>query len=366
MVVALSCKERIVRLLNRYIRHAVIGATGLVVLVLLGVEIFMEFIGQLSQIGLAHFNFGKAVLYVLTQLPSDLYQLFPIAGFLGCLIGLGRLASSSQLIVMQTAGISIAEVAWSVVKAALPMIVVITFVGEFIAPPLEARGEEMKSVALAKEKGYKSLGSMWLRDAESFIFIGAVNSSQEISNVSRFVIKNNQLLSADYAPKGKYVNWHWVLQNVTRLSFGANQIKKIHLAQLLLHVVFNPDFMRQGQKMVEQESVIRLYRIIRYRYESGLQTGQYVFVFWQRAIQPLTTDIMTCLGVPFIFGLLRKANMGLRILTGVIIGFAFYMLNQFLGPFAMVYQIPPVIAALMPTVLCVAAYVILLCIFNIS
>lgn len=58
--------------------------------------------------------------------------------------------------------------------------------------------------------------------------------------------------------------------------------------------------------------------------------------------------------------------MGLRILTGVIIGFAFYMLNQFLGPFAMVYQIPPVIAALMPTVLCVAAYVILLCIFNIS
>ena len=348
------------RLLNQYIRQSVVGATGLVVLVLLGVEIFMEFIGQLSQIGLARFGFGKAVLYVLTQLPSDLYQLFPIAGFLGCLIGLGRLASSSQLIIMQAAGISIAGVAWSVVKAALLMIVVMTFVGEFIAPLLEARGEEMKSVALAKTMGYKSLGSVWLRDAESFIFIGIVNSNQEISDVSRFVIKNNQLLSADYAPKGEYMNRHWVLENVTQSRFSVNQIKKIHLAQLVLHVVFNPDLARQDQKMVEQESIIKLYHIIRYRYESGLQTGQYVFSFWQRAIQPLTTDIMICLGVPFIFGLLRQANMGLRILTGVIIGFAFYMLNQFFGPFAMVYQIPPIIAALMPTVLCAAAYVTLL------
>ena len=350
------------RLLNQYIRYVVVRATGLVVLVLLGVEIFMEFIGQLSQIGLAHFSFGIAFLYTLTQLPSDLYQLFPIAGFLGCLIGLGRLASSSQLIVMQAAGISITEVVWSVIKAALPMIVVITFAGEFIAPPLEARGEEIKSVALAKTKGCRSLGSMWLRDAESFIFIGAVNSNREISDVSRFVIKNNQLLSADYAPQGKYMNWNWVLQNVTQLHFSTNKIKKIHLAQLPLHVVFNPDFMCQGQKMMQQESMIRLYRIIRYRYKSGLQTGQYVFAFWQRVIQPLTTDIMVCLGVPFIFGLLRQANMGQRILTGTIIGLAFYMLNQFVGPFAMVYQIQPIVAALMPTVLCVSAYVILLCV----
>ena len=348
------------RLLNRYIRQAVVDATGLVVLVLLGVEIFMEFIGQLSQIGLAHFGFGKAFLYVLTQLPSDLYQLFPMAGFLGCLIGLGRLASSSQLIVMRAAGVSIARVAWFVVKAALLMTVVMTFIGEFIAPPLKARGEEMKSVALAKAGGYKSLGSMWLRDPESFIFIGTVDSDQEISDVSRFVIKNNQLLSADYAPKGEYMNGHWVLQNVTQSRFSANQIKKTHLAQLLLHVVFNPDLVRQGQKMVEQESVIRLYRTIRYRYEARLQTGQYVFAFWQRSIQPLTTAVMICLGVPFIFGSLRQPSMGLRMLTGVIIGFIFYMLNQFFGPFAMVYQIPPVMAASMPTLLFAAACVILL------
>ncbi|WP_211923669.1 LPS export ABC transporter permease LptG [Coxiella endosymbiont of Amblyomma nuttalli] len=348
------------RLLNRYIRHAVVGATGLVMLILLGVEIFMEFIGQLSQIGLANFGFGKAFLYVLMQLLSDLYQLFPMAGFLGCLIGLGWLASSSQLIVMQAAGVSIAGVVWSTVKAALLMITVMTFVGELIAPLLEARGERIKSVALEKTVGYESFGPIWLRDAESFIFIGSINSNREIRDINRFVVKNNQLLSADYASEGEYMHGHWILRNITQSHFSANQIKKNHLTQLLLHVLFNPDLLHQGQKMVDQESMIRLYHTIRCRYAAGLQTGQYVFAFWQRSIQPLTTIVMICLGVPFIFGSLRQANMGIRILTGVIIGFAFYMLNQFVGPFAMVYQIPPVMAALMPTLLFITVCIILL------
>ena len=68
---------------------------------------------------------------------------------------------------------------------------------------------------------------------------------------------------------------------------------------------------------------------------------------------------MICLGVPFIFGSLRSATMGLRLLTGVIIGFMFYMLNQFFGPFALVYQLPPTAAAITPTVLFAIACVIL-------
>jgi lipopolysaccharide export system permease protein len=42
--------------------------------------------------------------------------------------------------------------------------------------------------------------------------------------------------------------------------------------------------------------------------------------------------------------------MGLRIVTGVIVGFSFYILNQFFGPISQVYQIPAVIAAIFPTI----------------
>jgi len=75
------------------------------------------------------------------------------------------------------------------------------------------------------------------------------------------------------------------------------------------------------------------------------------FDFWQRLFQPLATLVMICLAVPFIFGPLRTGTMGLRILSGVIVGFGFYILNQFFGPFSMVYQFPPLLAAGLPTLL---------------
>ena len=347
------------RLLNRYIREAVISATGLVVLVLLGVEIFMEFIGQLSKIGSAHYGLKQAFLYVLTQLPSDLYQLFPMAGFLGCLIGLGKLASSSQLIVMRAAGVSIPRVTGSVVKAVLLVIIMVTFIGEFIAPRLESKGALMRSLALSQVVGYQALGGVWLRDRNSFIHIDSIESKNKIRNVSCFQFSQHQLLSAAFALEGRYSGGRWVLHHVKQSLFMPTQIKKTEISQLPLQIVFDPQQLQQGRKTIEEQSIIGLYHTIRYRIQAGLQTNSFIFSFWQRVIQPFTTVVMICLGVPFIFGSLRQASMGLRVLTGVIIGFAFYMLNQFFGPFAMVYQLPPILAALMPTVLFAIACVIL-------
>ncbi|WP_423062550.1 LPS export ABC transporter permease LptG [Candidiatus Paracoxiella cheracis] len=340
------------RILNAYIRNSVISATIIVFLVLLGMESLMEFIGQLSDIGVAHYGMWKAFIFVLTQLPSDLYQLFPMAGFLGCLIGLGRLASSSQLIVMRSAGVSIAGITGSVIRAAILMIIVVTFVGEFIAPKLQASGDLMKATALSQEVGFKAMGGVWLRDGGSFIHIGAVDSDHKVSDVSRFVITpQHQLLLSAYAPKAVYKNGHWTMLDVKESRLTPQRVITKTIQQLPLNIVFNPSLMKEGQKRIDQQSIVDLYHSIHYRKHAGLTTSQYKFAFWQRLMQPLTTIVMICLGVPFIFGSLRSASMGLRIVTGVIIGFAFYMLNQFFGPFTMVYQIPPVLAAVMPTLL---------------
>lgn len=349
------------RILNRYIRHAVIDAVVLVTLVLLGIECFMELIGQLPDVGHAHYNMGRVFLYVLTQLPADLYQLFPMAGFLGCLIGLGRLASSHQLIVMRASGVSIAEITGSVIRAALIMIVAVTLIGEAAAPKLQIYGIEMKAKAMARATGYQALGGVWLRDATSFIHIGAVNSDVEISDVTRFVINpRHVLISSDYAAKGYYVKGHWELNDVKTSQFTPEKVTKSTLPHLALNVVFDPKLLQQGQQNMIEQSITQLYQSIRYRHWAGLESSQYSFTFWQRIVQPLTTIVMICLGVPFIFGSLRSASMGLRLLTGIIIGFIFYMINQFFGPFVIVYPVPPVLIAIMPTMLFGIACVILL------
>ncbi len=349
------------RILNRYIRSEVIWSTAVVVFILMGIQSFMEFVGQLSDIGVGHYGVLQAFIFVPLQLPTDLYELFPMAGFLGCLIALGRLASNSQLIVMRSAGVSVKQISWSVVKAALIMLVVVTFIGEGIAPKLQHEAEIIKTVDMQTGGKLKILHDVWLRHDNSYVYINAVVSPTFIQDVVRFDFDNQEhLLKMSSAKTGKLVNGRWILSDVSESIFGGQSTRAEHIAAEPLGILFQPKFFQKAEEDVDQESVLALFRDIVYRKKTGLVTSQYEYAFWKRVIQPLTTIVMICLGIPFIFGSLRSSSMGLRVMTGVIIGFGFYMLNQFFGPITLVYQFPPWVAAMLPTVLFMIAYVILL------
>ena len=48
-------------------------------------------------------------MFSLCSVPGDIVMFFPMAALIGALIGLGMLASNSELVVMQAAGMSRAE-----------------------------------------------------------------------------------------------------------------------------------------------------------------------------------------------------------------------------------------------------------------
>ena len=72
------------------------------------------------------------------KLPAVVFQLLPIAALLGSLLGLGMLASRSELIVLRAAGMSPAGIARAVLVTGLVFAVVGGLLGEFVAPPLRA------------------------------------------------------------------------------------------------------------------------------------------------------------------------------------------------------------------------------------
>lgn len=348
------------RILNRYIAKNVMTATGLVLAVLIGLDTFMLFFGEMSDVGRSNYTVLKACLYVLMQLPFDIYQLFPMAGFLGCLIGLGRLASQSELIVMRASGVSIFQITFAVIKAAVLMLFVITVLGELTAPKLEIYSERMKAVALAKGDEYANMGGIWLRHENTFIHMGDIINEESAREVTVFQFKQHELVSISYAPYAKRVKPDvWQLDNVTQTHLTSEKTISERLKTLLIDIQLDPLVLSLGNRSVEQLSMKGLFDSIKYRNRSGLYVEQYELAFWQRLFQPLATLVMICLGVPFIFGSLRNATMGSRILIGIIIGFIFYIMNQLLGPLAIVYQLSPIVAALIPAIIFVGVCVVL-------
>ncbi|MCX7120687.1 MAG: LPS export ABC transporter permease LptG [Gammaproteobacteria bacterium] len=340
------------KILDRYIGNAIIFSTLIVSAVIVGIQSFLSLIAQVHFVGEQNYTMLKALLYVGMQIPAQIYQLFPIAGFLGALIGLGRLSSSSQLIVMRASGMSIMRIMWSVIKTALLMIIVVTAIGEGVGPVWQQQSAVMQQEALYPPHNNDLLNSIWLHQENSFTHIGELTDQGKMLDVTRYRFgPQGRLKKATAAESGELIHGQWTLSNLKETIFEHQQIEIKKENEEGLQLVFQPKLQVEMKTVSGEQTLTALYHTIRYRQSVGLGIDKYLFTFWQRLLQPITSLVLITLAVPFVFGSFRSATMGLRLLTGVLMGFAFYMLNQLFGPITLVYQFPPLFSAVIPTCL---------------
>src|SRR3989338_6595694 len=171
------------KILDRYISNAVINATLMVSVIVVAIQFFLDVVQQFHSLGQHDYDLWHAFLYVFMQMPAQFYQLFPMAGFLGAMIGLGRLAMSNQLVVMRAAGVSVIRIAGSVLKAALIMVVIVTIIGEGIGLSLQQKADDLQKIWLMPTAHHALLHDIWLRHDHSFTHIGQLKSPDVITNI---------------------------------------------------------------------------------------------------------------------------------------------------------------------------------------
>lgn len=339
------------KILHRYIQQQVVVMTGLVTLIIAGLQIFITLINEMHSLGRGGYDISVALSFVLLTVPNLVYPLFPVAALIGCLIALGRLAAQSELLVMQASGVSKSDITLSILRTTLLMLLVVTFIGEYVAPLLQNKAEIYKDEAINQRPVPVARQGGWIRDQESFIHIDMVLPDNQLSGILQYQFKDKQLISALTAESARYVEGKWELNNIAETRFHENSSSVIHDQTRPWPVSFEPDLIGLGTVQPAQNNLFDIYQYIRYLKKGGLSASNYEFALWKRLFQPLVTLVMIGLAVPFIFGPLRTVTMGFRILVGVIVGFSFYTFNEFLGPFSLVYQIPPLLAAALPIIL---------------
>ena len=76
---------------------------------------------------------------------------------------------------------------------------------------------------------------------------------------------------------------------------------------------------------------------------------------------PLTSVGMLMISVPLVLtSSSRSGGAGQRILVGVMIGVAFYVLNRVINQMGIIYGITPVLSAGLPSIMVIAAAVLLI------
>ena len=79
------------RTFDRYVLAILLRATGLVLLVLVGLGAFINFAGQVDDVGKGSFSLLDALTFVALKLPNQAYEMLPVATLMGALAGLGAL-----------------------------------------------------------------------------------------------------------------------------------------------------------------------------------------------------------------------------------------------------------------------------------
>ncbi|MDB6096183.1 MAG: permease [Francisellaceae bacterium] len=350
------------KIIDTYLGNNIIKAVLTVALALLGLELFFGFINEHKFIGRGNYFLKESLSYLLLTTPRRLYGIFPWASLIGSLIALGQLATNSELIVMRSCGISIARIAYSTLKAACILIMIVVMLGEGLAPFLENKAQSKRSFALSGGQVINTPYGLWMRQGKDFIYANNIVSKEELENVSQFkfdqVLQLKRINQANFA---KLENKEWQLKDVHSSIFLPDVILNEKPNSIPLPNFVDPDVVKNTfAKHLDYLSLKSLKNIIEYRKNNDLNAQSYQLAFWKKIYQPIAILVMMFLAIPFIFGPLRSATMGFRMLAGILLSFVFLTLNGIFTSIGSVSQIPPYIAALIPSLVFLSLAAILM------
>ncbi|MTI62352.1 LPS export ABC transporter permease LptG [Methylophaga sp.] len=340
------------RILSKYIAKNILASTLLVLLVLLALYTFMDFITELDDLGEGDYGIGSILSYIALTMPKRIYELLPVAALLGSVIGLGSMASQSELVAMRAAGYSLGDINKAVVVVAALLMLLALLIGEGLRPVTEQYARELQSVAQTGTVGSRSEHGFWTRDGNHFNHIDRINADGSFSNVAIYEFDDNHRLRIlTRAARAEYQDDSWILSDVVQSTINEAGVKVRSVTHARWQSQLNPGMVNIVVVPPEFLPVWDLLEYVRYLKDNHQSVAQYELAFWSKLMMPVSTAVMVLLAVPFVFGPLRSAPIGGRILAGALIGIGFHLFNQSFQHMGLVFGLVPWLASSFPTMM---------------
>ena len=342
-------------IIDRYIARSIVAGTMMSLFVFGALFAFISFVSELQDVGINNYGALQAMLYVMLNLPQLLYQIFPSAMLLGGLLSLGALASSSELVVMRAAGVSISRITAAVLKAGFLLVVIVVLLGEFLAPVTISAAKTMRAQALEGRVLTRDRTGLWSKYGNNFVYIGTVLPDVVLQDVVVYELDDeHRLRKTTHAGQAHYdaENDRWHLQDVHNSEIMQGRVESTYNATETWPAMVSTELFNVLNLEPEDMSASELWQYSRYLDENELESDAFWLAFWVKLFTPLASVGMLMITVPLVLtSNVRSGGAGQRILLGVMIGVAFYVLNRVVNQMGIIYGITPVLSAGLPSLL---------------
>ena len=338
--------------IDRYLARAVLLSIGLVLMILVALERLIAFVGQLDDINDDGYRIQELLTNIALHIPGSIYEMMATATVLGALLGLGGLAKNSELIIVRTAGMSLARIARPLIIVGTGLAIAMFSMGEWLLPKSEEYASRLRLMALSREMSIQGRSGLWLREGNRFINVRRIFPGFNLRGVSVYEYEGNtlvKLVRAGSASYDKKSGWH--LKQVETSRFNRGELILDQSASQQQASLLNPEMLRGLSLQPEMLSASELYENVRYLKDNQLQSAAYELAFWSKFSVPASTIVMFLIALPFVLGSQRLASGGKRIFIGSLIGIGFLLLSRVSSHLGLVIGAHGAIGAFFPIAL---------------
>jgi lipopolysaccharide export system permease protein len=381
------------KILQRYFLVNISQAVAFVLVALLALIAFMDLTQELPDVGKGGYMMQHALLYVLMQVPGNMYRVMPVAAMLGTIYTMSQFAQSSEFTIMRASSMSTRMAATMLFKVGLLFVVITFLFGEVITPRTAPLAERIRLSAKGATVSSEFRSGMWTKDTihadgargpvtgSRFFNARQIRPDGQLVDVRLYEFDGSMRMRALITAANATFsgNGIWRLQDVTETQFTNSRtlpapgsaaasgesiqsrfgqdtarVETRKLATLDLASEITPKILSVSRSDPERMSANELAVYTRHLAENRQETERFKIAFWKKLVDPLSIFVLMALALPFGYLQSRSGGVSLKIFVGIMIGVSFLLINSLFSHIGILSTWPAFLTAVAPSLLFLA------------
>lgn len=289
----------------------------------------------------------QTLTYFLYKSPLIVTQGIPMAALLGTLITLGILKRNRELVALRAAGVSPRLYAAPLVLAAVVLSVVDFGLAEIVARPLNQQAQVIwdRGIRGHQPTVYLAQENVWYRGKKAIMQIHLYDVKREIlEKVSLYYLDSQfQLTERIDSRRIRRQNGRWVAEDGVVLRFNGHDYAQQVFSAKVLDLPETPEDFATLETVPQELSWLSLFHYVRKVRAEGYNSAAYEVELHQRLAMPLTTLILTLLGITIALRQGIHGGIALAVGTGLVLGSVYLTVLQVGSSLAVAGLLPAVV-----------------------
>jgi len=340
------------KILDRYLFSTIIKSCISVLLGLLLLFSFFQFLEELNEVGTRDYTINHALEYILLLTPSFSNSLVNISLMIGTVYSIGQMNSAKELQILQSATVSKKTIIRKSILIPFVVSIILLIILEIVSPFLSRSADQMKKYSLGKVLDVET-GLIWLKRNNNIISFN--KSGQDIKELKIFIFDQQSNLENIFTEgEFEFLEKGLNIKNSKIVNFSSKD-DFVSIAESKQDFDFIVDFSEEEMtlfnKNEKSKSLVELFYSVISLMKSEMTIREPFLELVTRLIKPFTLIGMLLIAIPFVLNSQRSISVGNRIFIAISVGVITHLFTKITSILSLKYDSLSILGPFLPTLI---------------